>query len=157
MFGNIPARAVAAGASVSADEVGVLLQNSQRMPNNQIEIRWRPGDGDQMFIDSATDTPAAEFARRTAIAITFKGIPVSTGMRFRCVAVYEYQPEVGQGMVAPVEARNTSNNTFDQIINVLDKTGDWMASFDGMVRNAASFGAVAAVHYAGQRRAAIMV
>jgi hypothetical protein len=127
------------------------------MPNNQIEIRWRPGDGDQMFIDSGADTPAAEFARRTAIAITFKGIPVSTGMRFRCVGVYEYQPEIGAGMVVPNEARSTSNNTLDQIINVLDRAGDWMATFDGMVNNAAGLASVAAVSYAANRRAAIRV
>lgn len=156
MYGNVPGRATFIGDTLSADSFGTLLQNSGRIPAGMIEIKWRPSEGDQLFIDSASDTPAAEFARRGSIGVCVKGIPVSTGVRVRAVAVYEYQPRIGQGLVQPSQSRNLSNFTFDNVMNKLDSVGNWMASYDGQrLTSAAVQMATGAVAYTGMRRAAL--
>lgn len=158
MYGNINGRTVNAGETVSADALGVVCQYSTRMPGGMLEFKWRPADGDQMYIDVNSVTPSQEFARRNSLALVWKGMPVLTGIRIRQVCVYEYQPDVGQGVSAPITSRAMSNFSLDQVLNTLDKFPDWANSVSGFVGNVASLaGTVGAVAYGGRRRPAIMV
>jgi hypothetical protein len=158
MYGNVPGRLANFGDTLSADAVGVVTQASCRMPSQMLEFRWRPNDGDQMYIDANTDTPGVEFARRGALALVWKGIPVSTGLRIRMVAVYEYIPDVSQGIVNPTTSRSFSKNTLDHVVNVLDKAANWASSNIDMVGSFANLAmATGAVAYGGQRRAAIRI
>lgn len=158
MYGNTNGVAVKLAQAISTDAVGVVLQHTSRIPQNMIEVKWRPGDGDQMFIDPTTDTAYSEFSRRNAIAFAVKGLPVATGLRIRLVAVYEYQPDLALGIVNPTNSRNTSNNSLDQVINFLDKAGSWTSNLSDVVSGMSNMAVAAGVvNYGGRRRPAIRV
>jgi hypothetical protein len=95
-------------------------------------------------------------AKRNGLAVTVRGMPAGIGVRIRLVAVYQYEPKVGLGLVNN-STRALSNNSFDQVMNFLDKLGDWSSMSAGgydRVARAASIAApvVAAVGYGAVRR-----
>lgn len=150
--GNAAARNITnAASSATADWVGNVCSFSSRMPNDHIEVRWRPTDADQMLIDPRTVTPDPEFARRNALVLAVKGIPNTTGVRVRLVAVYEYEPVIGIGIVNPQSSVARSGYTLDDVLNYLDRMGDWANA----AINLASYAGVIGVNYANTRRPAI--
>lgn len=144
---------VVAGQATSADGVSQLTQFVDRAPTNFIEIKWRPSDGDQLMIPPSTNTVLSELARKNAITMAVKGIPVSTGLRVRLVVVYEWTPLAGDGIVNPVMSRSLSNNTLSQVVSYLDRMypGWWHRL------GSAAVNYVAAVTYGSRRRAAIQL
>lgn len=126
-YGNANGSALIVGSSYSADGVSQIFPNSERMPMDYVEIKLRPQDGDQNWTPPFNNTPVSELYKKGAVGFVIKGIPTSTGVRVRLVAVYEWQPNSGQGIVIPDNARNHSSNTLDQVINFLDATGNWVA------------------------------
>lgn len=126
-YGNVSGATILTGTSYSVDSVSQLLPNSERMPMDFIEIKLRPQDGDQQWTNPGGATTVAELSKKGAIGFAIKGIPTSTGVRVRFVAIYEWQAYPGQGLVIPDNARNTSTNTLDHIVNALDATGNWVA------------------------------
>lgn len=144
---------VVAGQAVSTDAVSQVTQFVDRVPTNFVEVKWRPADGDQLMIPPSTNTVLSELVRRNAIVVAVKGIPVSTGLRVRLVAVYEWTPLAGDGIVNPVMSRSLSSNTLSQIVSFLDRSypGWW----HGLGNAALSY--VAAVAYGSRRRPAIQL
>lgn len=126
-YGNVPARTINVTTPTSADQFSQVLMHAERTPNTKIEIRWRPGAGDQVTTDPAAATPDSEYAKRNGIGFSVRGLPTATGLRIRLVAVYQYEPKAGLGIVNS-NARAMSNNSFDHVINFLDRMGDWMAT-----------------------------
>lgn len=127
-YGNGTGGILASGGSYSVDGYSQMLAESVRMPDSYVEIKWKPTASDQDWTDPTTATPASDLFRKGSIGFAVKGIPVSTGVRVRLVAVYEYQPAANQGMVIPYNSRSLSNNSLDQIVNALDSTGKWATS-----------------------------
>jgi hypothetical protein len=93
---------------------------------DHIEIKLRPTAADQDWTLPSAPTTQPDLNKKGAIGFTVKGIPPATGIRVRLIAVYEWQPLANQGLVTPANARNTSVNTLDHVVNFLDRTGNWI-------------------------------
>lgn len=144
-YGPVPGAAVL-GDTPTVAQVAQIFPKTERMPNDHIEVKWRPADGDQMWGPMDQASPTIDQARKSAIGFAVQGLPVSTGVRVRLIAVYEYQPIWGQGMIAPINSRSTSSNSLDHVVNYLDTFTDW--AYKGVAAlNSAGRAAKAAAPY----------
>lgn len=112
------------GASVSS--LRAQANYIQRMPADKAEIVWRPTEFDLRGQEWAATPSAGTAAGMTSIVVTATGIPPSTGIRIRVVAVYEWMPDAASGFKNVVVRTPTPHRLAD-IIAFLDRTGDWMA------------------------------
>lgn len=99
------------------------LANHLRIPDSDVEFVWRPQFGDQEFNDPNDTTSILE--NHGAITIAINNIPVSTGIRLRTVAVYEFLPTYSSGFATSNNVKNRSSNTIDHVLDALDNAGDW--------------------------------
>jgi hypothetical protein len=127
-YGNTTGAQIIIGGSYSADSISQVFPNVTRTPMDHLEIKLRPTTADMDWTQPSLPTLQPDLNRKGAIGFTAKGLPAATGLRVRLVAVYEWQPLANQGLVTPANARNTSSNTLDHVVNVLDRTGNWMVS-----------------------------
>lgn len=142
--------AIQLGASVTVDGVSNMLTVFERMPTDYAEIKWKPADGDQITIPPGTNTAAAELARKNSLVMCIKGIPVSTGVRVRLVAVYEWQPILSDGITNPVTNDSPSSNSLEQVLAYLSSVNpNWLYKSAGVAMRMA--GAIAAVQYRNTR------
>lgn len=96
----------------------------KRTPADCFEIIWRPTEADLEGRELSA-TPAV-FTGSTALVGTATGIPVSTGIRVRIVAVYEWMPDPASGFKNTVVVTPRPHRLAD-ILAFLDRTGDWMS------------------------------
>lgn len=126
----IPAASGGTTGLIQPAQVRAASQIVTRTPDQNLEVRWRPGQGDSEDIDLVNlgVNPGifpVSTRGKNAIVITAGGLPVATGIRVRTVAVYEVTPKGNQGLVASVET-SRSANTITQVIQALDRTKeDW--------------------------------
>ncbi len=102
-----------------------------RTPADHTEMKWTPGDGDQLYTDPTLITTLREVERKNAILITYSGLPVNTSgaVRLRFVVVYEWTPgAIGGGLMTNMSSRARSVNTLDHVLNALDRLGNWWTS-----------------------------
>lgn len=144
---------IVSGASIlpavvsSADSTLPLMQVSTRVPSEMVEFNFRPGNADQDFSSTnyISDPSNNDLSRSQAFQIAYKNLPANYGgIHLKLTAVYEYIPAAAFGVSNPAMSRNTSNNTFDQVVNYLDNTGAW---FRGAARvGNAAMGAIASAY-----------
>lgn len=120
----------------STSQVRQLCQNTCRTPTDMCEVIWRPGTGDGRFSEqifrediNAFEFRTASMADKNAIWASIAGIPVSTGVRVRIVAVYEYTPANNTSMVSSVETPISRNSVNDVLIALDNMLPNWF--FDG--------------------------
>jgi len=129
-----------ANININAGQLRTLCQHVERMPAGVTEVRWFPGEDDaKVYAPGANHLSRAnECEGRNGILISASGFPVSTGIRVRCVAVYEVSLGAGQGQVASI-APPPSNNTPNQIVKALYETDPkWYIEFAGKAGRAVS-------------------
>lgn len=85
----------------------------ERMPTDHMEVRWAPNYADGLFRNPSSTTSSPEDGH-AALVITWAGIPVSTGVRIRCVLVVEWLPKP-QGITL---SSNTSTGSAGDIQHV---------------------------------------
>lgn len=100
-----------------------------RTPSDCAEIVWRPNHADLLGrepipLPSVLSNMAG--TNTTSLVVTAAGLPVTTGIRIRVVAVYEWMPDPLAGFKNTV-VRNPNPVTLGQVLSYLDRTGDWMA------------------------------
>lgn len=110
-------------ASVSA--LRAQANYIQRMPADKAEMVWRPSEFDLRGQEWGSTPAVNTVAGMTSIVVTATGIPPSTGIRIRVVAVYEWMPDPASGFKNVVVRTPTPHRLAD-IIAFLDRTGDWM-------------------------------
>jgi hypothetical protein len=88
-----------------------------------VEIKWLPNTYDMEWNTPSGDTNLGLTQRRSSLVSSTYGIPISTGMRYRMVAVVEWLPQSGQGTQANPLTHNISGNTFPQVLKFLEETG----------------------------------
>lgn len=111
------------GTSVNTAALRTNLQHVERMPEDMVELVWRPNDYDLNW--NNTDT-LDNIGKRSSMTYSVAGIPGGVGVRVRIVGVYEWIPVLQQGMVAPTRDSNPSSNTFTDVLNYADSLGQWM-------------------------------
>lgn len=126
-MGKVNAGSVLSGDTATVSGVRQVSTEVFRTPDSHVEFRWTPSDGDQLFTDPSLISSQREAERKSGILMSFAGIP-REDIRVRFVAVYEWQPNPGQGVVNPAQNRNRSNFTLDQVLNYLDRNGPWLMS-----------------------------
>lgn len=126
-LGKVNAGSVLSNDTASVSGVRQVSTEVFRTPDSHVEYRWSPSDGDQLFTDPSLISSQREAERKSGILMSFAGIP-REDIRVRLVAVYEWQPNPGQGVVNPAQNRNRSNYTLDNVLNYLDKNGPWLMS-----------------------------
>lgn len=98
-----------------------LCSSVLRTPDGELEIKLRPTGPCSKFVPVNTVNDPDVSSMPTLVG-TMAGIPASTGMRVRLVAVYEWIPLTQSGVVAASTAGSGSNNTINNVLNWLDKT-----------------------------------
>jgi hypothetical protein len=101
-------------------------QYVERTPEVMSEITWRPNNFDLEWQAPGQLSSLPLLEKSTAMIATAAGIPVSTGMRVRVVAVYEWLPLNVSGFSQTTNRGNNSANTYTDVLRYLDSTGDWM-------------------------------
>jgi hypothetical protein len=160
--GQAPLGAFGGASGTTAANMRSLANYVERTPEQSAEIVWRPSEFDLQWTQANNIdviTSSNEF-RRSGLFSCSSGIPVSTGMRYRMVAVIEWVPGVAFGQPSIIRTP-TSNNTLTHVLNTLDKYGDWAYHGALAVGNTASklYGAaqmVGRVSYGVTKMAAIM-
>jgi len=145
-------------AGISSGTLRTTLQNVERMPAGYAEVTWRPNNYDIMY---QKPLDLSNLAKQTALAVSVYGIPASTGVRVRMVAVYEWYPSTANGLTSPLVSPTPSKNTLSDVIGYLDSFGNWMyKSANGVGHAAASLyrgvTRVGEVAYGVSKMAAIM-
>lgn len=123
--GGVVTQALSSNITVSS--LRPLAHMRSRMPENVIEVKWRPQAGDADWTDPNTATPDGDLQKKGAVFCAISNLPADlTGARIRLVCVYEWQPRSAQGMASNADDRARSRNTLTDVINALDKNGpDW--------------------------------
>jgi hypothetical protein len=125
--GQFPADIVT-DAVVSTSDMRTASPYVERMPDGMVELKWRPTTFETTWqrVANVTDT-ATDWDKYTALAVSASGIPVSTGIRVRMVAVYEWIPRPGTGSgLTTIHRTTVKTGSLSNIIAALDRTGDWM-------------------------------
>lgn len=126
--------------NINAGQLRTLCQHVERMPASVTEVRWFPGEDDAKVYSPGSNhlSRANECEGRNAIIISASGFPGSTGVRVRCVAIYEVSLGAGQGQVASISPP-ASNNTPNQVVKALyDSDPKWYIEFAGKAGRAVS-------------------
>jgi hypothetical protein len=137
--------ATVTAASLTSSVLRSSATYVERVPDQMVELIWRPTNYDLEWFGVGTNEGTALSDKRSTLISTTTGIPISTGMRIRLVAVYEWMPLTTVGLVMPTRSSNPSANTFQDVIKKLDSFGDWM------YHGALSVGSAASKLYAGAR------
>lgn len=107
-----------------------------RTPADVAEIIWRPTEfdltGREPLLSGGYSINSMVTNGTTALVVTGAGLPVSTGLRIRVVAVYEWSPDPSSGFKNTI-VRNPNPVRLADVLAKLDATGDWMA---GMAKGA---------------------
>lgn len=136
------------GAVLSPDNIRPLLPRHTRITDGMAEMKFRPSSGDAMFTDPSIDDSLT--VTNGAIALSVYGIPVLTGVRIRFVVVYEYIPKYSQNMAVPINSRNLSSNSVNQVLTELDnQNAGWGAE---KVGNAMGYAANVMSGFSATRR-----
>lgn len=113
-------------ANTRVDELRSNSQYIERMPSGCAEIVWRPSEFDMQMTEpegTGATTPAGR--RLTGLLATASGYPAGTGMRVRIVVAYEWIPKQTSGFKLSSHNADTGV-TLGSVLNMLDRTGDWM-------------------------------
>lgn len=104
--------------TTTAANIRSSSQVVSRVPTDRLELVWRPGDLDYSFAD-----PNSNYAGdgKGQMIISWAGIPVSTGLRFRLVAVWEWTPRPLNGLVPSLQSSSESSWSPGEIRAWLDK------------------------------------
>lgn len=132
-IGQAPLGSFAGPGSTSASGMRTMANYVERVPEHYSEIVWRPSEFDLQWTQANNEDTvlSPNQLRRSALFSSTAGIPVSTGMRYRMVAVVEWIPAVAFGQTSIVR-QPASNNTLTHVLNALDKYGDW--AYHGALR-----------------------
>jgi len=126
-YGNVSGGTFQVGSSINVNNSSNVLEHFTRVPNDVIEIKWRPTSADQLWRDPSQAIGSFnDLARLGGMGFTFTGLQAAAGLRIRMVAIYEYIPDSSVGITNTAQSRSTSSNSFDDVINFLDSSGGWM-------------------------------
>jgi len=122
--GNTAGSFIKSGAVLANSAVANgYLSTHLRIPDSDVEFVWRPTSVDGEFLNPADTT--LELEGHGALTIAINNIPVSTGIRLRTVAVYEFLPTYTSGFATSNNVKSRSANTMDHVLDALDGAGDW--------------------------------
>lgn len=135
-----------ASSSHSTSTLRTMAERVRRMPDGQVEIRLVPN------LESATYSSvlgAADSQGLPALFFSVWGIPPSTGVRVRMVAVYEWLPQRSAGLTLPSSLTTSeSRNTLNDVLRAMKGWGDW--AYEGFHEAANAVSSVIGAARAGQ-------
>lgn len=111
-------------SNATAGTLRTLAPHVARTPSTMMEIRLKPGDGEANWSDPGATTTLTDFENYQSLFVSLAGGPVSTGIRVRCVAVYQWIPSAASGLVAPTTS-NSSSNSMRDVLGYLQAAGQW--------------------------------
>lgn len=126
-MGQFPADIVT-DAVVGTSDIRTASPYVERMPDGMSELKWRPTAYETTWqrVGNVQDT-STDWDKYTALAVSATGIPVSTGIRVRMVAVYEWIPRPGTASgLTTIHRTTVKTGSLSNILSALDRTGDWM-------------------------------
>lgn len=124
------------GSAINFADLEPTLEHFTRTPDGTIELRWIPANMDQSFTDPNVATPAQEKDRKSAITFSASGLTAGSGIRFRLVAIYEYQPKTGTGIATPSSSRAKSSFSLDDVLNVVETVTNVISKVNNVVGSA---------------------
>jgi hypothetical protein len=127
-FGQTNGGVINNGVTYTPDSIATLLPHYTRTPAAEVELRWKPNDGDQLFVDPAIATQPEDRRRRGALTVAWAGLPAAVGLIFHMTAVYEWQPLAANGLAVPNASRSLSRSTLDQVLNYMQNAGESFVS-----------------------------
>lgn len=122
-YGHTSSGLIDLATSVSPDNVALTLQHYSRTPPETLELVWKPNIGDTEFNDPSETASAVIKDRKSAITVSWAGLPVNTGLVFHFTAVYEWTPAAGLGVGHNTLGKNVTSNTLDNVLDFLVDSG----------------------------------
>lgn len=126
----------AGSATVTVAQLRAASQYVERMPEKCAELVWRPTEAELAW-NKPIDNSDSD--RYSALYVTAGGLPATSGVRIRIVAVYEWLPsaDLSGGMVLPT-TKPGSRDTLGGVLETLDRFGNWMYHGAGSVAKTVS-------------------
>ncbi len=123
-FGGTHSGVLDSGATASVDIVAPMLNNHTRTPATDIELIWKPSDGDQLFTDPTASASAVIKDTRASLTVAAAGLPAGVGLVFHMTAVYEWTPATSLGVGQNPTGKARSRNTLDNVADFLIASGE---------------------------------
>lgn len=106
-----------------------MAQHVRRMPDGMVEIRLVPNVTSQNYTNAADTSNDTIEEDMPALFWSVWGIPASTGVRVRTVAIYEWLPKNATGINLPSATTiSASGHSLNDVLRYLQRTGDWATS-----------------------------
>jgi hypothetical protein len=112
-------------SNTSAGSLRTLAPYVARMPSTYMEVKLKPSDGEASWSDPGASTTLTDFENYQALFVSLGGGPLATGIRVRCVAVYQWIPSTSSGLIAPATS-NPSSSSMRDVLSYLQSAGNWM-------------------------------
>lgn len=144
-------QSVANGGNGNAVSVGQVRQSqfhTERTPAGMVELKWKPGFGDQDWESPLTSaqqvaTNSAAAGTRQVLTLSAGGLPASVGLRVRLIGIYEYMPQFGGSSVSTTGTSVITKNSLNDVLHSLDSAGNWFldtaAKYGPVVGNTIAF------------------
>jgi hypothetical protein len=91
----------------------------ERMPTDMMEVKWAPNFSDGLFRNPSSLSSPED--GHSALLINWAGLPVSTGVRLRLVAVFEWRPKTAGLVLSSNTSMNSSATTIQEVRSALDR------------------------------------
>lgn len=134
--GVLPAGAVKDGVATNIDALYGLLQNRERIPAGECEVKWNPSEEDANYDICDAAVTISNFDDKNAMAVVWQG-PSGGVLAYTITLVYEWVPKIGLGQPAHTTIHKSIPDAVSQINNVLHRVGFKNTSLGTLLGNAA--------------------
>ena len=127
---------LAACSGASFNQLAVLLQESMRMPDKEIEIKWIPAPAEENYWGTGPTAPE-DGAGRNVVVILVKGsLATNTTFRYSANLIAEWKPKYGAGMQTPTPNTPDVPAGLESVRTVLAGKGDWWTAASSLAGHA---------------------
>lgn len=124
--GNVSGSMLVEGGTTSVNSLKTVCQETFRMPDRQVSVKWQPSSNDLLWHDPSRPASGTELERKGSILMTWDGLnkdlvnPLQ--MSARLTAVYEIRPNMTFGMTTPPPPI-VSRNDLTEVLSYLRSIG----------------------------------
>lgn len=127
--GCIPSSTITAGVATSADSIKMLLPDSVRTPDTQVESKWIPGVTNEDYANRS-NTSLVYSNSNNSIAFIAENMPAGLQLAFKETMIVEWIPQAGLGFAVP--AANSGTNppaAYEQLHNATKRDPSFIHGF----------------------------
>lgn len=138
-YGHTNGSLMNSGEVIAPSDIMMNLEYMERMPQDRIDISWRPNEWDGNFSDPTTTCPRTHQDKCSSVTVGWVGMQAAVPITFKVTCVYEWQPLIKTGISMADSNTAHSRNTLSDVVDLINKSSrtPWVrrlaSSFMGMM------------------------